>query len=80
MARYSLETKKSAEEVIRKAVDYFGEEGLGLSVANEDPCCVTFEGGGGHVSVTVSQGEARTAVELETREWDYQVRTFMAQV
>jgi hypothetical protein len=80
MARYSVETKKSPEAVIRKAVDYFGEEGLGLSVGTENPCCITFEGGGGHVSVAASQEEGKTTVELETREWDYHVKTFMRQV
>ena len=80
MARYSVETRKSTGEVIRKAVAYFGEEGHGLSLEMEDPCCVTFEGGGGHVSVTASRVEGKTKVELETREWDYQVKKFMAQV
>lgn len=81
MARYSVETRESPEEVIQKAVGYFGGEGLGLSVGTEDPCCVTFEGGGGHVSVAASQEEeGRTTVELETREWDYHVKRFMAQV
>ncbi|MGD8998764.1 MAG: hypothetical protein PVH80_11705 [Anaerolineae bacterium] len=80
MALYSVETRKSPEEVIQKAVVYFGEEGLGLSVGTEDPCCVTFQGGGGHVSVTASEEGGRTTVELETREWDYHVKKFMAQV
>ena len=79
MARYSVQTKKSPEAVIQMAVGYFGEEGLGLSVGTEDACCVTFEGGGGHVSVAVSQ-EGKTTVELETHEWDYQVKTFMRQL
>jgi hypothetical protein len=80
MARYSVQTRKSPEEVIRKAVGYFGEEGLGLSVGTEDLCCVTFEGGGGYVSVAASQEEGKTTVELETREWDNQVKKFMVQV
>jgi hypothetical protein len=80
MARYSVETKKSPEEVIQKAVAHFGEGGLGLSVGAEDVCCVTFVGGGGHVSVAASNEEGKTTVELETREWDYHVKTFMRQV
>jgi hypothetical protein len=80
MARYSVETKKSPEEAIRRAVDYFGEQGLGLSVGEEDPCCVTLQGGGGHVFVAATQEEGKTTVELETREWDYHVKKFMGQL
>lgn len=80
MAIYSVKTKKGPEEVVERAIDYFGKEGLGLSVARENPCCVTFEGGGGHVSVTASQEEDTTEVELETREWDYHVKRFMNQI
>ncbi len=43
-------------------------------------CCITFEGGGGHVSVTASQEGDKTELVLETREWDYHVKTFMRQV
>ena len=80
MARYSLETKKSAKEVIERAVAFFGERGLGLSVVEQNSCCVTLEGGGGHVSVTANPGEKKTVVDLETREWDYHVRRFMSEL
>ena len=62
------------------AVAHFGEGGLGLDAAEQGPCCVHFEGGGGYVSVTASERENRTAVDLETREWDYPVRQFMRAV
>lgn len=80
MALYSAETKKEPEEVLEQAISYFGEKGLGLSMTSDNPCCVTFEGGGGHVSVTASREEDRTEVRLETREWDYQVKRFMGQI
>jgi hypothetical protein len=80
MARYGVETQRSPEEVIQKAVAYFGEGGLGLSVSEEDPCCVTLLGGGGHVFVAASHEEGKTEVELETREWDYHVKKFMGQL
>jgi hypothetical protein len=41
---------------------------------------VYFEGGGGHVLVTATEGDTKTKVELETREWDYQVEQFMNQI
>ena len=80
MPRYGVESKLKPEEVIKKAKEYFGEGGLGLSVTDRDPCCAYFEGGGGHVSVTASEGDSKTQVDLETREWDYQVEKFMGQI
>jgi hypothetical protein len=80
MPLYSVETKMSPEDVVERAKAYFGEGGLGLSVTSQDPCCITLEGGGGHVSVTASQEDAGTEVRLETREWDYHVKKFMGQV
>ncbi len=80
MARYSVKTKKDPEQVVEQAIDYFGEEGLGLLVTRQNPCCATLEGAGGYVSVTASQDEGRTEVKLETREWDYHVKRFMGQI
>ena len=77
MARYSVETKLSAEQAIAGAVAFFGEGGVGLDVTEQGDCCAYFVGGGGHVRVTVTAGDARTTVELETREWDYDVKRFM---
>jgi len=59
---------------------HFGEGGLGLDAAEQGPCCVHFEGGGGYVSVMAGEGESKTTVDLETREWDYHVRQFMRAV
>ncbi|MFL7795251.1 MAG: hypothetical protein AB8I69_24130 [Anaerolineae bacterium] len=77
MPAYSVETKKSPEEAIKAAKAYFGEEGLGLQAKEEGPCCTYFEGGGGFVRVTASKSGGRTTVDLETREWDHQVKQFM---
>jgi hypothetical protein len=41
---------------------------------------VTFVGGGGHIRITATTQEDKTALELETREWDYDVRQFMRKV
>jgi hypothetical protein len=79
MARYGVKTNKSAQEIIEQAVDFFGENGVGLEITDRGSCCATFEGGGGHVSLTVTEGD-KTEVELVTREWDYQVKQFMRQI
>ena len=80
MARYSVETKLSTEQAIEQAVAYFGPGGVGLEVTEQGDCCTHFVGGGGHVRVTVAAGERRTTVELETREWDYDVKQFMRKI
>jgi len=72
-------TKLDPEQVIRRAVDFFGEGGFGLTVTEQALCCATFEGGGGHVVISVNAGE-KTEVELVTREWDYDVRRFMRDI
>ncbi|HUV73907.1 MAG TPA: hypothetical protein VMW79_06335 [Anaerolineae bacterium] len=78
MARYGVDTKLSVSEILDRAEEYFGEGGLGLEVTSRDNCCISLAGGGGHVTVTVAKGD-KTSVDLETREWDYQVKKFMAE-
>jgi hypothetical protein len=78
MARYGVKTTLRTSEVLDEAEEYFGQGGLGLEVTSRDNCCISLEGGGGHVTVTVAEGD-KTDVELETREWDFQVKEFMAE-
>ena len=80
MAAYGTYTKLTPSQTIERAVEYFGPGGLGLQIAGREDCCVSFEGGGGHVSVNTISGENHTEVELTTREWDYHVRRFMAEI
>ena len=88
MARYGKESKLSPAKVIEKALGFFGPSGLGLEVKEEVEGCATFEGGGGHVFVSACEkGPALSGVEgkgseveLETREWDYQVKQFMGKI
>lgn len=80
MPRYSVKTAKGPEEAVEEAKAFFGEGGLGLEIASETPCCITLQGGGGHVTVTTSNEEDKTEVDLETREWDYHVKQFMRQI
>jgi uncharacterized protein (AIM24 family) len=75
--RYATETTLSTSQVLDRASEYFGEGGLGLVETSRDDCCISLEGGGGHVTVTVTEGD-KTSVDVETSEWDYQVKKFMA--
>jgi hypothetical protein len=77
MLRMTVKTKLKPEEVVRRAVNFFGPGGHGLEVANESAGYVCLEGGGGVVEV-IASGEAKGAsVELVSREWDYQVKEFL---
>ena len=76
MGRYGVKTKLSPEAVIQKAKAYFGEQ-MGLTIVEEGACCISFEGGGGFVSLTLAEEEDKTDVDLTTREWMFDVQQFM---
>jgi len=80
MIHITKETTHSADEVVRRASDFFGSQGLGLEEKEHNSCCITFEGGGGYVSVTVVEAEGKRDVDIECREWDYQAKEFLETV
>jgi hypothetical protein len=77
MIRITKETTHSADEVLRSASDFFGTQGLGLEEKERNSCCVSFEGGGGYVSVSLVEAGGKRDVDVESREWEYQVKKFM---
>ena len=80
MLRMETKTKLSEAEVIKKAIEFFGAGGYGLEVKEQTECLVTFEGGGGGVSVATCVEDDKTAVEITSREWDYQVKEFSGKI
>ena len=80
MLRMSKETKLSAEEIITLASDFFGTEGVGLAEKSRNSCCISFEGGGGNVSVTIGEGDSKQSVAVETREWEHQAKEFLGKL
>ncbi len=78
MLSMETKTKLKPEEVIKRAVDFFGPGGYKMAVKRESPDCVFFEGGGGGVEVTTCTEGKRTTVEFVSREWDNQVKEFMS--
>jgi hypothetical protein len=72
----SLAPAKILEELKRS----FGKGGLGLEVKEENPQCITFEGGGGYVTATLCEEKGKTRVDLVTQEWDYQVKQFASKL
>lgn len=77
MLRLSTTTKLSPEETIKRAVAFFGPGGHGLEVTEQAADGVSFEGGGGGVSMTTSTEGKETSVELLSQEWDYQAKEFI---
>ncbi len=80
MIRMSAKTRLTPEEVVRRAVTFFGPGGYGLEVKNKSSDCVYFEGGGGNVGVTTSAEGKEVSVELVSREWDYQLKEFLSNI
>jgi hypothetical protein len=80
MLKIATKTKLSPEKAIEKAVEFFGPEGYKLEVKEQSEGCATFEGGGGGVQVTACAEGKETSVELESREWDYQVKEFINKI
>jgi hypothetical protein len=80
MLKLEVKTKLSQEEIMDRAKRHFGEGGLGLTLKDEDPQCLTFEGGGGYVTATVCEEGSQTRVDLVTQEWDYHVKEFASKL
>ena len=78
MIRYGKETKREPAQVLARAITYFGPEGQGLAVTEQDDCHVSFEGGGGFVTVRVCADKGKTEVDLAAREWERQARDFIS--
>ena len=80
MLSLEVQTKETSENVMKKFKDYFGEGGLGLELTSDTAGCLTFEGGGGFVTASVCSEESGTKIQLETREWDHQVKRFASEI
>ncbi len=77
MLKLSTESKLSPEEIIQRAIKFFGPEGYGLEVTDQSETGVSFTGGGGGVAVTAYIEGKKTTVDITSREWDYQTRQFL---
>lgn len=77
MLKIARQTRLKPIEVIERAVTFFGQGGQGLTETQRNACCVSFEGGGGFVSVSITEEDDRHSVDVETREYEYQVKRFL---
>ncbi|RPJ10822.1 MAG: hypothetical protein EHM36_02735 [Deltaproteobacteria bacterium] len=84
MLNLEVKTKLTQQEVVDRLKRFFGKGGLGLDLTDEGPQCLSFEGGGGHVTATLcpeedlgkGPGKGKIRINLVTQEWDHQVKEF----
>ena len=77
--RYEVITGLTPCEVVEHAIGHFGPRGARLQLVSQTSQNLVFQGGGGHVAITVKPG-AQTILELETHGWDEAGQQFMARV
>jgi len=77
MIRISKMSRLDSAEILGKASRYFGKGGEGLDETERGPCCISFSGAGGYVTVTVSEQTNQREVEVESREFEYQAKQFL---
>ena len=80
MLKIGTDTKLAPEDVITKAVDFFGPNGYQLEIKEQSEGYVYFQGGGGGVEVTTSVNEKGTYADVTSTEWDFQVKEFIAKI
>ena len=74
----SFKTKKDANEILRKAMEYFVDV-VGLKVTDHGSCCVYFadENRLGYVNMTLSEEKGNFEVTVESKEFEYQAKEFV---
>jgi hypothetical protein len=77
MLRITRQTRLNPEDIIEQASNFFGRGGEELEETQRNPCCITFEGAGGYVTVSVVEEDEHRTVDVETREFEYQVKKFL---
>ena len=77
MIRITRQTRLKPADIIDRASDFFGEGGEALEEKERNPCCISFEGAGGYVAVTVVAEDNHRMIDVETREFEYQAKRFL---
>ena len=80
MLRISKQSRLNTDEILAKASGYFGKGGEGLDETERGGCCISFSGASGYVTVTVCEQTNQREVDVETREFEYQVKKFLGLV
>ena len=80
MINLGKQSKLEPSAVVRHAVAFFGEGGLGLTVLERTESTVRFEGGGGSVAIAAGAKGAGSDVTIQSQEWEFQAKQFMERI
>ena len=80
MIKIAKQTRLASKEIIDQASKFFGKGGEGLEEKERNPCCISFEGEGGYVSISIDDEEKRRMVDVEAREFEYQAKQFLGKL
>jgi hypothetical protein len=76
----SKKTRRSSEEVLQRAKDFFNNN-LGLKLSDESSnCCVEFKSNLGFVTVTTTDDNIEREVTVSTREYEAQIQEFLKRI
>lgn len=77
MMNEGAESKKDPKAVLREALSFFGDGGVGLDVEERTDSTVKLAGKGGFVLVSAVPKERGSDVRVVSQEWDEQAKQFM---
>ena len=81
MLRMGKRTKQTPQEILAKATAFFGPGGIGLNIIPRGPHTLEFTGSGNDfVLVQAEPLENGTDIDVQTREWDYDVKCFLSEL
>ena len=80
MLRISKDTKLQPAAVIERAARFFGKGGEGLDESERSACCISFQGVGGYLTVSIADENQHRTVDIETREFEYQAKRFLGKL
>ena len=80
MLRIGTKTKLTPKQVISKAIDFFGPNGLKLTITSQEDTTASFEKDEGSVTIVATKEKNKTSVELTTRQWESQVEQFILMI
>jgi hypothetical protein len=81
MAHYCKRCGEGASTILRSAVKFFGPEGLGLKVKDENneekECCACFVENTGHIYVKATEKSKGSEVEVQSYKLDEHAKRFL---
>jgi len=80
MINLGKHSKMVLAQVVRRATEFFGPDGLGLRVHIEGESGARFEGGGGFVVVEASATTHGSDVSVQSQEWERQAQQFLEKI